>query len=88
MNTVFEAVLLHLYMDYFISAQLQHGFKENSSCAHACAVTESVKHFTSRGSKVYCGFLDASKAFNKVLHNGIFKKLMEKNVPVALNRIL
>jgi len=73
------AVLLHIYKDYLISDQLQYGFKENSSCAHALfAVTESGKHFTSRGSKVYCGFLDASKAFDQVLHNGIFKKLMEK----------
>jgi len=50
-----------------------------ASCAHALfAVTESVKHFTNRESKVYCGFLDASKAFDKVLHYGIFKKLVEK----------
>jgi len=41
-----------------------------------------------RGSKVYCGFLDGSKAFGKVLHNGIFKKLVEENVPVTFIRIL
>jgi len=73
LSKVFEAVLLRIYKDYLISDQLQYGFKENSSCAHALfAVTESVKHFTNRGSKVYCGFLDASKAFDKVLHNCIF----------------
>ena len=82
--SVFEAVLLRIYKEYLISDQLQYGFKENSSCAHVLfAVTESVKHFTNKGSKVYFGFLDATKANDKVLHNGIFKKLMEKNVPVA-----
>ena len=32
-------------------------------------VNESVKYFTKKGSKVYCGFFDATKAFDKVLHN-------------------
>ena len=64
-------------------------FQGKLQCAHALfAVTESIKHFTNKGSKVYCEFLDASKAFDKVLHNGIFKKLMEKNVPVTFIRIL
>jgi len=85
LSRVFEAVLLRIYKEYLISDQLQYGFKENSSCAHALsAVTESTKHFTNKGSKVYCGFLNASKAFDKVLHHGIFKKLMEKNVPVTV----
>jgi len=41
-------------------------------------VNESVKYFTRRGSKVYCGFLDASKAFDKVLHSGFFKIAQRK----------
>jgi len=30
------------------------------------------------GCKVYSAFLDASKAFDKVLHNGLYKKLSDK----------
>jgi len=30
------------------------------------------------GRKVYSAFLDASKAFDKVLHNGLYKKLLDK----------
>ena len=42
-HAVFEAVLLRIYKDYLISDQLQYGFKENSSRAHALfAVAESV----------------------------------------------
>ena len=52
------------------------------------AVTESAKYFTKIDSKVYCCFLDASKAFDKVLHNGVFKKLLDKNVPVVLVNVL
>ena len=41
-----------------------------------------------KGSKVYCAFLDASKAFDKVLHNGLFVKLLKKDVSVRFVRIL
>jgi len=37
-----------------------------------------------KGDKVFCGFLDASKAFDKVLHFSLFKKLLERGVSVAL----
>jgi len=46
-------------------------FKKNSSCAHTLlTVNDSIKYFTKKGSKVRCGFLDASEAFDKVLHHG------------------
>lgn len=54
------------------------------STAHIAShtVTESIKYFTKRGSRVYCAFLDATKAFDKVLHNGIYKKLLERGASV------
>jgi len=56
-----------------------------SSCMHALfSVNEFVKYYTKRGSKLYYGFLDASKAFDKVLHNGIFKKLLNKDVGLPI----
>jgi len=49
------------------------GFKKNSSCSHAVfTVNELVLYFTKKGSEVYCAFLDATRAFFKVLHNGIY----------------
>jgi len=51
-------------------------------------VKESVRYFTKRGSNVYCTFLDASKAFDKVVHNGIFKKLLDREAPVTFVRLL
>jgi len=47
-----------------------------------------VKYFTKRESKVYCSFLDASKAFDKVLHNGKFKKLLDRGIPVSFVQLL
>ena len=33
---------------------------------------------------MYCAFVDTSKAFDKVLHNGLFVKLLKKNVSCRL----
>ena len=35
------------------------------------AFNETIRYFTCHGCKVYSAFLDASKAFDKVLHNGL-----------------
>jgi len=44
----------------------------------------------SKSSKVYCAFLDAYMAFDKVLLNGLFVKLqlLKKDVSVGFVRIL
>jgi len=57
LSKVIESVLLCIYKDFLVSDQLQFGFKKKSSCMHALfTVNESVKYYTKRGSKVYCGF--------------------------------
>jgi len=35
------------------------------------------------GCKVYSAFLDASKAFDKVLHNGLYKKFIRQERSVV-----
>jgi len=47
-----------------------------------------VKYFVQKGSKVQCVSLDASKAFDKVLHHGLFVKLINKGVPAVFIRLL
>ena len=42
---------------------------------------ETIDYFIDNGSKVYCSFLDASKAFDRIAHSGLFVKLINRNVP-------
>ena len=49
---------------------------------------ESAQYFNKRGSKLFCAFLDASKAFDKVLINGLIYKLVRRNVPLHFIRLL
>ena len=89
LSKLFEVVLLGIYREFMTSDDLQFGFKKNSSCNHALfALQESVKYYVKYGSKVFGAFLDASKAFDKVLHNCLLKKLIDRKVPLSFVRLL
>ena len=72
-----------LWTDY-----LQFGFKAKHSTSHALfMLNETVDYFTKHNSNVFVTFLDCSKAFDKVSHNGLFLKLIERNVPLCFLHI-
>ena len=47
-----------------------------------------INRYLNRGSKVYACLIDASKAFDLVDHCVLFKKLLERNMPKPLVRLL
>ena len=49
---------------------------------------ETVNYFINHGSRVFCTFLDASKAFDRLVHSGLFIKLMDRNVPLVFLDII
>jgi len=49
---------------------------------------ESAQYFNKRDSKLFCAFLGGSKAFDKVLINGLIYKLVRRNVPLHFIRLL
>ena len=57
----------------------QFGFKAKVS-SDMCVFTlkQLISSYHKQGSPVYCAFLDASKAFDRVNHYMLFKKLIEK----------
>jgi hypothetical protein len=66
------------------SDHLQFGFKPKHSTSHAIYVMQTyIDCFCSHGSNVFAAFLDCSKGFDKVDHNGIFIKLINRNVPLC-----
>ena len=88
-SKLFEHVLLQLYEEQLSSDQLQFGFKKHHGCTHALfTFNETTKYFVRKGSKVYCAFLDASNAFDKVLHCGLLAKLVKKNISVSFAQII
>ena len=68
LSKLFEYVMLELFGNSLQSDSLQYGFKKGSGCVDAVfTFRESVRYFTSRGSKVFCVSLDANKAFDRAL---------------------
>ena len=51
-------------------------------------LTEFIEYFKSRSTSVHVAFLDASKAFDKISHWTLFKKLIDRCVPLYLVVIL
>ena len=65
------------------------GFKKGSGCRDAIFSLRSVvDHFTERNSTVNLCALDLTKAFDKMNHQGLFIRLMEKNIPYQILLIL
>ena len=82
-SKIFEHVLKIVFISYFASSKYQFGFKRKSSTSHAVyCLKEAINYYTSRGSNVYCSFLDASKAFDRVVHSGLFLKLLQRDIPL------
>ena len=44
--------------------------------------SDPVNYYVNNGSRVFCGFLDASKAFDRVVHAGLFLKPIQRKIPL------
>jgi len=82
MSKLFELVLMETHSDFFVSDNLQFGFKKNLGCSNAVfALRQCVQYFNSRSSNVYIASLDASKAFDRINHFKLYAKLIRACLP-------
>ena len=71
-----------MFSNFLITSSYQFGFKSNNSTSHALfSLKETINYYIDYGSQVFCSFLDASKAFDRLVHSGLFLKLLDRNVP-------
>ena len=92
-SKVFENVILYRLEEYmstfFWTTNNQFGYKAGHStdlCVYA--LIEFIEYFKRRSTSVYVAFLDASKAFDKINHWILFKKLIARRVPIYLVKVL
>ena len=89
LSKIFEFSLSIIFQPYLTTSQYQFGFKKKSSTSHAIyCLKETVSYYNSHGSNVYCSFLDASKAFDRLVHAGLFLKLLRRGLPLVLLNIM
>ena len=88
-SKVFEHIIIVRIKEYLRTNDNQFGFKSGHS-ADICiyALSEFIEYFKSRSTSVYVAFLDASKAFHKISHWTLFRKLIDRNVLIYLVKIL
>ena len=88
-SKVFEHVILLRLEEYLWTTDNQFGFKSGHSkdlCIYA--LSERIDYFKIRSTSVYVAFLDATKALDKISHWTLFRKLIDRNVPMYLIKIL
>ena len=84
-----ELCLSRILDEYFCSGEDQFGFKRKLATDLCIYTVKSViKYYNYFSSPLFTCFLDASKAFEKVNHWTLLKKLLLKAVPTVLVRIL
>lgn len=89
LSKVFENCILIHCADYLETFDSQFGFKKNHSTDQCIFVLkETIHYFVDNGSPVFAAFLDASKAFDRVNHWSLMKKLIHRGVPLCVVRTL
>jgi len=88
-SKLFEVILLFFIEEHVLSHDNQFGFKKKHS-TDLCifALKNVVDYYKKCSSPVFSCFLDASKAFDRINHWTLFKKMVDKNVPIVIIRIL
>ena len=49
---------------------------------------DTIEYYINNGSPVYCSFLDASKAFDRIEYCKLFRMLMKRQLPSVVLRFL
>jgi hypothetical protein len=86
---LFELILIQKQNCNLTTSDMQFAYKLEHSTTMATVVLKDVVYiFLLRNSNVYCCFIDASKAFDRLRHDMLFKMLLMRNVNPLMVRIL
>ena len=84
-----DNVILLIWGDLLKSDSLQFGFKKGTSTTQCSwLVMEVASYYIRQGTPVICTLLDCSKAFDKCRFSTLFQKLIDKNMPPIVVRML
>lgn len=84
-----DNIILSRYYDKLSSCQMQFGFKAKSS-TNMCSMVlkETLAYYTEHQTPVFCTFLDATKAFDRVNYTKLFRQLIKRELPSCITRLL
>ena len=86
---LFDNVVMTSFSSKLTTSELQFGFKAKSSTSQCTFVLkEALAYYVDNKSSVYCTFLDATKAFDRVNYCKLFRLLVGRNLPPLLLRVM
>ena len=84
-SKVVEKVILNSTSEFLLTTCNQFGFKNKLGTDYVhrprYALKEIVENHRSHNGSMFMGFLDASKAFDRLKHSTLFRKLIDRRVP-------
>ena len=88
LSKVLELLVLKRHEDLFYTTCNQFGFKPKLG-TEQCIFTlkQVIEYYKSNNSPIYLCFLDLSKAFDRVDHSLLFRKLLDRGMPSIIVRI-
>ena len=88
-SKVLELLILESFYHKLVTTNNQFGFKHGLS-TELCifSLRQVIDYYMSMSSPVYICYLDASKAFDRINHWTLCKKLLDRNIPCILVRLL
>ena len=86
---LFDNVVMTSFSSKLTTSELQFGFKAKSSTSQCTFVLkEALAYYVDNKSSVYCTFLDATKASDRVNYCKLFRLLVGRNLPPLLLRVM
>jgi hypothetical protein len=89
MSKVLELLILDKIELELYTCDNQFGFKsKHSTDMCTFALKQVLEYYTSLSSPVYLCYMDASKAFDRLNYWNLFSKLLQRNIPKLIIRLL
>jgi len=84
-----DNIVLIKFLDKLQTSSLRFGFKAKSS-TNLCifVLKETLAYYVKNQTTVFCTFLDASKAFDRINYCKLFRLLINHGMPAFDNRVL
>ena len=88
-NKVIDWIVLIRYEGELQTSELQFAYKPGHSTSMcSLALKEVVKYYNSKNGQVYCCLIDATKAFDRVKFDKLFRLLIKRKMPMCIIRLL
>ena len=88
-SKVIELLLLHRYSDLLCTTDNQFGFRtEHSTDMCVFALKQVIDFYISNNSPMFICYMDASKAFDRINHWSLFRRLLNRSIPKLIVRLI